>query len=211
MATKNTENITISKKEYENFQNQLKEMQNIINQFSQQGQPVQNINSYIGNSDRDITLTSLTVGQLNLSTEGYGMGEVYTFNNLGEEQAIPYEDVKKIIKNNKSFIESGKVFINDDEVIKSQKLTNIYKKLLSYDEMLNLFNKDKAAFSKIFKNMTTSQKETLKGIIFDKLENNKSVDMNIVQLLNDDMNIDIMNEFKNKKELFKNLTSEIDN
>ena len=47
------------------------------------------------------------------------------------------------IKNNKNFIEGGNVFINDDEVIKSQRLENIYKKLLSYDGMLDLLNKDK--------------------------------------------------------------------
>ena len=57
--------------------------------------------------------------------------------------------------------------------------------------------------------MTLNQKETLKGIIFDKLnKNEKSVDMNIVQVLNDDMGIDIMNDYRNQKKLFEELKNE---
>lgn len=193
---------TVSKEEYENLLNQFKEMQAMFAQMTSQQQPVQNITQYIGENNKDVIVTSLTVGKLNLATEGYGQGEVYTFERLGEEQSIPLEDLKKIIKNNKSFVEGGNFFINDDEIVKSQKLTNIYKKLLSYNEMLDLFNKDKSAFEKIFAGMAANQKETVKRIIFEKLnENEKSVDMNIVQIINDDLGIDIMDAFRNQKKL----------
>jgi hypothetical protein len=135
---KNNDTVTVSKEEYENLLNQMKEMQTMFAQITSQQQPVQNITQYIGENNKDVVVTSLTVGQLNLSTEGYGQGEIYTFEHIGEEQSIPLEDLKKIIKNNKSFVEGGNFFINDDDVVKSQKLTNIYKKLLSYDEMLDL-------------------------------------------------------------------------
>lgn len=203
-TTTNKNNNTVSKEEYNALLNQFKEMQEMFAKVTanSQSQPVQNITQYIGDNNKDVTVTSLTVGQLNLSTEGYGAGEVYTFENIGEEQAIPLEDLKKIIKNNKSFVEGGNFFINDDEVVKNQKLTNVYKKLLSYNEMLDLFNKDRSAFEKIFSGMTDNQKETLKRIIFEKLnENEKSVDMNIVQVINEDMDIDIMDEFRNQKKL----------
>ena len=199
---KNNNTITVSKEEYENLLNQMKEMQTMFAQMTSQQQPVQNITQYIGENNKDVIVTSLTVGQLNLSTEGYGQGEIYTFEHIGEEQSIPLEDLKKIIKNNKSFVEGGNFFINDDDVVKSQKLTNIYKKLLSYDEMLDLFNKDRSVFEKVFANMTANQKETLKTIIFEKLnENEKSVDMNIVQVINDNLGIDIMDDFRNQKKL----------
>ena len=199
---KNNNTITVSKEEYENLLNQMKEMRTMFAQMTSQQQPVQNITQYIGENNKDVIVTSLTVGQLNLSTEGYGQGEIYTFEHIGEEQSIPLEDLKKIIKNNKSFVEGGNFFINDDDVVKSQKLTNIYKKLLSYDEMLDLFNKDRSVFEKVFANMTANQKETLKRIIFEKLnENEKSVDMNIVQVINDNLGIDIMDDFRNQKKL----------
>lgn len=203
-TTTNKNNNTVSKEEYEVLLNQFKEMQEMFAKVAanNQSQPVQNITQYIGDNNKDVSVTSLTVGQLNLSTEGYGAGEVYTFENIGEEQMIPLEDLKKIVKNNKSFVEGGNFFINDDEVVKNQKLTNVYKKLLSYNEMLDLFNKDRSAFEKIFSGMTDNQKETLKRIIFEKLDKNeKSVDMNIVQVINEDMDIDIMDEFRNQKKL----------
>ena len=68
--------------------------------------------------------------------------------------------------------------------------------------MLDLFNKDRSVFEKVFANMTANQKETLKRIIFEKLnENEKSVDMNIVQVINDNLGIDIMDDFRNQKKL----------
>lgn len=205
--TKNTKSTnTVSKKEVEQMRKQMEDMQSLIIQLTgkafSETQPVQ----YINDNNKDVTLTSLTVGELNLSTEGYGQGEVYTFTHYGEQQTIPYEDLKKLIKNNKRFIEGGNVFINDEEVVKEQKLVNVYKKLLSYDEIEKIFSEDKNTFEKIYKSMTKNQKETLKGIIYDKLDKDeKSVDMNIVQILNDDMGIDIMNDYRNQKKLFEEL------
>lgn len=213
-STKSTQSKqTISKKEYDEMAKRLKEMEAMFAQFqanqanngSMQPSNIQYITN-VSEDNRDIVLTSLTVGELNLSTEGYGQGIVYTFHNFGEEISIPYSDLKKIIRNNKNFIEGGNVFINDDSVIESQRLTNVYKKLLSYDEIMKIFTEDKKTFANILKTMTQNQKETLKGIIFDKLnEDADDVDMNIVQLLNDDMDTDIMAEFKSEKELFKEI------
>jgi len=206
--TKSAAKSTVSKKEYDEMKKQLEEMKALMNQVlnssneEKKNNTVNNITNYIGDNTKDVFVTSLTVGELNLSTEGYGRGEIYTFSNIGEEQSIPLEDLKKIVKNNKKFIDGGNVFINDDEVVKSLKLNNIYKKLLSYDEMQGLFKKDRDAFEKVFVGMTDNQKETLKRIIFEKLkENEKSVDMNIVQVINDVMDIDIMDDFKNSKKL----------
>ena len=75
--------------------------------------------------------------------------------------------------------------------------------------MLDLLNKDRKAFTKIFSGMTKNQKENLKGIIFDKLaKDSSSVDMNIVQVINEDMNIDIMSEVKNAKDLMDYMKSD---
>lgn len=203
-STKSTS--TVSKKEVEQMRKQMEDMQKLIIQLTGQTfDKTQNV-QYINDNNKDVTLTSLTVGELNLSTEGYGQGEVYTFSHYGEQQAVPYDDLKKLIKNNKRFFEGGNVFINDEEVVKEQKLVNVYKKLLSYEQMEKIFSEDKNVFEEIYKEMTGNQKETLKGIIFDKLnENEKSVDMNIVQILNEDMGIDIMSDFKAQKKLFEEL------
>lgn len=203
-VNKEEKNDTVSKKEYEALLKKFEEMQEALTRVTNNNQPIQNITQYIGDKDKDISVTSLTVGLLNLSTEGYGAGEVYKFRNIGEEQMIPMEDLKKIVKNNKSFIEGGKVFINDDEVVKNLKLTNAYKKLLSYNEINDLFSKDRKAFEKIFSNMTANQKETVKRIIFEKLSKDaQSVDMNIVQVVNNLLDVDIMSDVRKQQELLE--------
>ena len=50
--------------------------------------------------------------------------------------------------------------------------------------------------------MANNQKETLKRIIFKKLEDDeKKVDMNIVRVIDENMGTNIMEEFSNQKKL----------
>ena len=57
--------------------------------------------------ERDVVFISLCNHILNLSTEPNGGGTIYTFTELGEEQAIPYSDARKKIKNNKVIVTVG--------------------------------------------------------------------------------------------------------
>ena len=155
-------------------------------------------------NDRDIMLISLTVGELNLSTEGYGAGTIYSFKEFGEEQLVPYSDVKSIIRNNKTFIEGGRVFINDDDVIKSQRLTKVYEKILGAEDIMNLFKLNKTKFNNIFITMTDAQKENFHNIIIQKLQENQDIDMNIIKVVDDVLKTNIMKEFKDSQDLLEN-------
>lgn len=161
------------------------------------------VSSVSNNMDREITFISLCNNILNLSTEPNGGGTIYTFYKFGEEQSIPYTDAKLIIKNNKRFIKEGKCYITDDDIIKSEHLTNDYKRILDKDRLLNLFSCDRNTFANLFDAMTDAQKKTFRDIVFERLSKNQnSVDMNIVQIINDSLNIDILKDVKYSKELF---------
>ena len=165
----------------------------------------QTANSSVSSGDRDIVFISLCNHILNLSTEPNGGGEIYTFTEFGEEQSIPYSDAKRIIKSNKSFIRGGKCYIADDELIKSEHLVNDYKKILSKDSLLELLSAERTKFPVIFDAMTDTQKELFRDIVVDKLSKNKnSVDMNIVQYINESLNIDILSSINFSKELLNN-------
>lgn len=154
------------------------------------------------NGERDINFISLCNHILNLSTEPNGGGVVYTFYSFGEEQPIPYSDARKIIKNNKSFIRGGKCYITDDEIIKAEHLTTDYKKILNKDELLELLFADRNKFKNIFDAMTDMQKDIFKDVVVDKLSEDKSsVDMNIVQYINESLDIDILKSIEYGKEL----------
>ena len=162
-------------------------------------------NSAVSIGDRDITFISLCNHILNLSTEPNGGGTIYTFTEFGEEQSIPYSDAKRIIKSNKSFIQGGKCYIADDELIKSEHLVNDYKKILSKDSLLELLSAERTKFPSIFDAMTDTQKELFRDMVVDKLSKNKnSVDINIVQYINESLNIDILTSINFSKELLKN-------
>lgn len=72
---KTTTKETISKKDYEDMQKHMKEMEEMIKNLTANSQPsnIQYITN-VNENNKDVTLTSLTVGELNLSTEGYGQG-----------------------------------------------------------------------------------------------------------------------------------------
>lgn len=160
----------------------------------------------VNDADRDVTFISLCNHILNLSTEPYGQGTVYTFNEFGEEQPIPYSDARKIIRNNKNFIKGGKCYIADDDIIKAEHLTNDYKKILSKNELLELLSMNKDKFKSIFDALTDTQKEIFRDILIEKLNVNKnSVDMNIVQYVNESLNIDILESVKFGKELLTDI------
>lgn len=155
--------------------------------------------------ERDIVFISLCNHILNLSTEPNGGGTVYTFTEFGEEQAIPYSEARKIIKNNKSFIKGGKCYIADDKIINAEHLANEYKKILGKDELLDLLSSDRVKFRSIFDAMTDTQKEIFRDVVVDKLSQDKnSVDMNIVQYINESLNIDILKSVEYGKELLTN-------
>jgi len=161
-------------------------------------------NNSVNNVDRDVIFISLCNHILNLSTEPNGAGTVYTFTYFGEEQPIPYSDARRIIRNNKSFIKGGKCYIADDDIIKVEHLTNDYKKILSKDELLDLLSVDRTKFKEIFDTMTDFQKEIFRDVVVEKLYKDKnSVDMNIVQYINESLGIDILKNIDYGNELLR--------
>ena len=189
---KNIKKITEEKEELVKEKKKKKKMLASANSVQQSQTPI-----IINDSDRDVLFTSLYPGLLNLSTEGYGNGDIYTFDHFGDEQNIPYSHAKQIIRNNKSFITGGYVFINDDELVRSERLESQYKKILNKEKILETFSLNKAEFKQVFENMTDAQKEILRQVVTRKMSDGQDVDMNIVDMINKELNCNIGEEIKN--------------
>jgi len=200
-STKKTVDYEKAMAEMKNgYEKQLEDMKKMIESLQANMMPSAPI--MVNNIDKEVTFVSLCNHILNLSTEPNGGGDVYTFTSFGEEQNIPYSDARKIIKNNKSFIKGGKCIIADDEIIAAEHLTNDYKKLLDKDELINLLTEDRKRFKEVFASMTQTQKEVFKDIVVKRLyEDKDSIDMNIVQVLNDEFDTDILKSINYEKEL----------
>lgn len=193
-STKNTD-----AKKIKEMQKTIDDLTNMVQLLMKQGL---NNNNTSNNMDRDVVFISLCNHTLNLSTEPNGGGVIYTFTEFGEEQSIPYSEARKIIKNNKSFIKGGKCYIADDEIVKAEHLTNDYKKILSKDALLELLSTERTKFHSIFDAMTMTQKEIFRDVVIERLMKDKhSVDMNIVQYINDSLKINILESIEYSKEL----------
>lgn len=141
-----------------------------------------NSNSTSNPTDEDILVISMCNWKLNLSTEPMGAGTIYAFDSFGEEQMIPKDDLKRIVKVNSKFAKEGLFYIADEDFIKSEKLSSVYSKLLDVDGMISLLNSNKNNFEKIFKSLSEIQKDTFIDLVSKKLLNNEEVDMNIVSI-----------------------------
>ena len=153
--------------------------------------------------DRDVLFISLCLGTLNLSTARNGGGEIYTFHEFGEEQMIPYSDAKNIIKNNKSFIKGGKVFIDDEDIIQNERLTKDYEKILDYKGLSQLFKEDVQTFEKIFQVIPSGQQESFADILIQKIIKGEKIDRNLIYIVNQELNIDIEEKIQNGKNLME--------
>ena len=68
-----------------------------------------------------------------------------------------------------------------------------------------MLSAERTKFPAIFDAMTDTQKELFRDIVVDKLSKSKnSVDMNIVQYINESLNIDILSSINFSKELLNN-------
>lgn len=196
---KSTATSSSEKKQIKEMGKKIADLNNVIQMLLKQS------SSTVNNGDRDVVFISLCNNILNLSTEPYGSGTIYTFTEFGEEQSIPLSDARKIIKSNKNFIKGGKCYIADTELISMEHLDNDYKKILNKDALLQLLNKNRSDFRSIFDTLTTEQKEIFRDIVVKKLTTNPdSVDMNIVQHINNSLNTDLLQNIEYGKKLFEN-------
>lgn len=188
--------IEENKKREEEMANLIKDMEN-----NKPLEVAQESKSTVKDMERDVLFISLCMGTLNLSTRKNGDGEIYTFNEFGEEQMIPYQDAKNIIKNNKSFIKGGKVFIDDEDLIQNERLTKDYENILDYKGLKDLFNTDAATFEKIFKSIPDGQKQSFKDILGQKIIKGEKIDRNLIYIVNQELNTNIEESIENGKNL----------
>lgn len=161
-------------KENEELKLKLSQMAELISQLtSKKTEPK--------NEDEYTVIQSLCFGELNLSTEGYGSGDIYTFDTFGEELNIPTFDVKKIAKNNKSFAKEGYFYIKSPSIIKSEQLSEDYKRILDFEGIKSLLAEtDSNKFAEKFSLLTDGQKKNIVSIMISKVAKDEPIDKNII-------------------------------
>lgn len=196
MAVKTKTELEQELKEKDNalltMQKQMEEMQKMMAQLAKQ-QPVETatVKEKLS-ADEDIVVVNLCEGELNLSTEGLGQGTVYTFNQKGEELPIPLADLKAIVRSNKSFAQGGAFYILDERAVKECKLATHYKRLLTDEQILNLFDNSADKVIELYKLAPKTQQDIIVDAIINKRYNKEKVDANILLELGELCGKDLM-------------------
>src|SRR5574344_46458 len=112
------------KSQNETFEAKLAKMEKMIESMSNGGNVAVKQDDEKISLDEDIPVVNLTNGQVNISTEGYGQGDITTFDKHGEIIDIPYSDLKLYVRKNKRFFQEGILYILDERAVKQERLSS---------------------------------------------------------------------------------------
>lgn len=143
------------------IEKQAKVIQDLEKKMSKNGIEDSSSNSSGLDSEYEVEVINLYNGELSLSTEGFGNGVVYTFNGRGYTRDIPYNDLKELIHANRSFVESGRIYINDEQVVKKFKLEKYYKTMLKADDFDKLKTMKYEELERTLENLPRAERTTL--------------------------------------------------
>ncbi len=141
----------------------------------------------------EIVVISQFVGTLSLFTEGNGMGYEYKFDKFGDIQDIPYRDLKDIVRNNRTFAQNGLFYIANNKVVDRLRLKAYYKRLISNEDMINIFNKKPNEIIEIYKLAPDEEKKTIIDLIIDKKMNKQKVNNDVLVELGELCGKDLIN------------------
>lgn len=113
-------------------------------------------------------------------------GVTYIFDSFGDEQEIPFGELKATrMGNYATFFKRQWFLIDDQEVIKQLGIEKYYKDQLSYNELNEIFNLNKEDIVKRVKNISEYQRDTLGYLTVKKIKNNEINDLNVIRSLED--------------------------
>lgn len=192
-TAKEADTITLEQLQAENAE--LKErMDKLMQMMEQTPKAGEAVSAPLGSVERDIPVMSLLPHQLNLTTQPYGQGTIYTFNEMYEEIIIPYGDLKEIVRANRSMAQNGKFYIMDEEAVTSLRLKGAYKNIIKPDELQKVLNHLGSAeqLIEVYKMAPEGQKQIIVEILNDKRLYNENVDMNVLNELSKLSGLDLI-------------------
>lgn len=207
------ETVVIKKTELENIYKMIEDLQNNIKNNSNlvtKKNSEDNIEeNYVYEEEEEVPLNSyikvmsLIPYELNISTERHGKGRIFTFRGYGKTKRIIYQELEKIIEENRHFLERGFFVILDKRVVRKHGLDDVYKNIMNKEKMDMILlgfqggdvkENDILTFAK---SAPKEQQEILATMIIDKRINGEEIDLNLFDKLGRIMNMDLNQKYEN--------------
>jgi len=207
------ETIVIKKTELENIYKMIEDLQNNIknnsNLVTKKDSDDDIEENYVYEEEEEVPLNSyikvmsLIPYELNISTERHGKGRIFTFRGYGKTKRIIYQELEKIIEENRHFLERGFFIILDKRVVRKHGLDDAYKNIMNKEKMDMILlgfqggdvkENDILTFAK---SAPKEQQKILATMIIDKRINGETIDLNLFDKLGRIMNMDLNQEYEN--------------
>lgn len=206
------ETVVIKKTELENIYKMIEDLQNNIKNNSNLSVKKNEDDieeNYVYEEEEEVPLNSyikvmsLIPYELNISTERHGKGRIFTFRGYGKTKRIIYQELEKIIEENRHFLERGFFVILDKRVVRKHGLDDVYKNIMNKEKMDMILlgfqggdvkENDILTFAK---SAPKEQQEILATMIIDKRINGEEIDLNLFDKLGRIMNMDLNQKYEN--------------
>jgi hypothetical protein len=143
-------------------------------------------------SDEYIKVMSLYSSLLNLTTQPFGKGKVFSFNGFGVVKRIVYHELVDIMDNHYNFLEKGYFVILDKRVVRKHGLDDIYTNILSkanIDKIILGENQTDAV--NLFKSANEKQQDVICRLLIDKRVSGEEIDLNLLDRLSREVGYNI--------------------
>ena len=143
-----------------------------------------------------IKVINLENNPLTLSTEGFGQGKKYDFEKFGQARNITYGNLSDILYNNEGFAKSGRFYVCDKAVITNHELIDVYKNILTKEQMENILSYSDDKIADLFSRTTLHQRDTVVSLIIERMNAGEKVDLNKIAIISKIYGFDIVSRSK---------------
>lgn len=176
--------LEAQKKANEELQAQLAELMKALN--AKKDEPVAE-----AEEDDDVTVISLMPCKLNLIGEDGGVA--YVFEEMYEEQFVPFNELKGIVKKNRKLAKNGRYYIANEQAVKKLKLEQDYKKILNPEQIKKILDVDVATAIEMYKLAPQAQQKVVIEVVKAQKFAGKYIDNNLLVELGKLAHIDLVN------------------
>lgn len=151
--------------------------------------------------DELISVMSLINFPLNLSTKERGQGDIFKFERFGQVKRIVYGKLLSILEVCQRFSDWGYFLILDERVVRAHGLSEAYKSILTKDKIEKILNAESGAVE-LYQSSNEEQRKIIVSMIVEKLvENQNSIDLNLVDQISRISGIKILEMVEDSKKL----------
>lgn len=128
---------------------------------------------------------------VNISTEPYGQGRVFTFNKYGDYKMIKFDDLSDIVSAYPYTMENGLIYICDKTAVEELGLSDEYNKLYTKEIMDKIVFLREQTDVDMFLGMEKNMQESTAMEIARKIYANERIDRNFIFDIKEKTGIDI--------------------